>query len=135
MDEILRTFSHTVEKYSFYFLFGNFHFYTPPANVRKALLFSCEYCEIVKNTYFKEYLRTLLRSWRENALNRLKWMRRHNRCFPVNIAKTLWRPFFTEQLRWLLLTKSCLVFLIYKSVEFISHAISTYETLVFCNPH
>ena len=38
-----------------------FHFYTPPpspANVRKALLFSCEYCELFKNTYFKEYLRT-----------------------------------------------------------------------------
>ena len=56
---------------------------------------------------------------------KLKWAdlqffkkRLQHRCFPKNIAKILITTFFTEHLWWLLLTKPCLVVLIFKSTEY-----------------
>ena len=64
-------------------------------------MFSCEYCEVLKNNYFEEQNQSprgvLLRP--AALLKKRLWYR----CFPVNFAKFLKTPFLTEHLRWLLL--------------------------------
>ena len=46
-----------------------------PGNIAKFLMFSCEYCEIFKNTYFEEHLRTAASevTLRSDCLGRSFW--------------------------------------------------------------
>ena len=93
-------------------------------------MFFCEFCELFKNTCFVEDLKTagsetpdrssppdvfcekgILRNFAKitgkhlcrrapaNLLKKSLW----HRCLPVNFAKFLRIPFFTEHVRWLLL--------------------------------
>ena len=90
-----------------------------------AQVFSCGFCEICKNTFFTEHLRTTASGSRfcwsyrffqicnfsdfgihhfrlrpATLLKRSLW----HRCFPVNFAKFLRTPFFAEHRWWLLLS-------------------------------
>ena len=94
-------------------------------------VFSCEFCEYFMKTYFEQHLRRLLLDYKEAVVRRcsvkkvflkisqnsqelpvpesffnaiLLKKRLWHRFFPVNYAKFLRTPFFTEHLRWLLLT-------------------------------
>ena len=46
-----------------------------PVNIATFLMFSCEYCEIFKNTYFEEHLRTAASevTLRSDCLGRSFW--------------------------------------------------------------
>ena len=63
-------------------------------------MYSCEFCEISKNTFSTEHLRT-------TASEKLQSLRSSAQVFsPVKFAKFLKTPFLTEHLQWLLLTVS-----------------------------
>ena len=60
----------------------------------KLYCFSVNIANFLRTPILKNiYERLLYCSWRENALNKLKWMRLHSRFFPVNITKILRRAF------------------------------------------
>ena len=66
-------------------------------------MFSCEFCEISKNTFFTEHLQTTASvETVRKACNFIKKRLQH-RYFPVNIPEFLEQLFFIEQLRSMLL--------------------------------
>ena len=94
-------------------------------------VFSCEFCEYFMKTYFEQHLRRLLLDYKEAVVRRCSVKkvflkisqnsqelpvpesffnalflkkRLWHRFFPVNYVKFLRTPFFTQHLRWLLLT-------------------------------
>ena len=61
-----------------------------------AQVFSCEFFEIFKSTFFTEHLRATASGY----------LRISFRCFPVNFLKFLITPSFIEHLWWLLLLET-----------------------------